>query len=124
MRRKLPPYIVPLEGEDLTPTTEQWEAANGELIPRNLDWAERLTGEGFVVLFPGSFGPRRLESRCETRNKLQPKASRCRSRFIQAPITISIIRTCRSRRVLTSPIVPMAVAERMPAPILPRERMR
>ncbi|RAI38928.1 dienelactone hydrolase family protein [Rhodoplanes roseus] len=37
------------------------------LDPRYRDWAETLTGKGFVVLFPDSFGSRGLGSQCRVR---------------------------------------------------------
>jgi dienelactone hydrolase len=37
---------------------------------RSADWAERLTGLGFVVLFPDSFGSRGLGSQCTVKARL------------------------------------------------------
>ncbi len=39
------------------------------LAERYTDWAERLTGLGFVVLFPDSFGSRGLGSQCRVSNR-------------------------------------------------------
>src|SRR5262249_511903 len=39
---------------------------DGELAPRHVDWAERLAADGFVVLFPDSFGSRGAQSQCRT----------------------------------------------------------
>jgi dienelactone hydrolase len=42
----------------------------GELSARHLDWAERLAGEGFIVLLPDSFGSRGLGAQCLVRDRL------------------------------------------------------
>jgi dienelactone hydrolase len=39
------------------------------LDPRYRDWAKTLTGRGFVVLFPDSFGSRGLGSQCRVRSR-------------------------------------------------------
>jgi dienelactone hydrolase len=41
----------------------------GRLAAREADWAKRLTGEGFVVLFPDSFGSRGVGSQCRTTDR-------------------------------------------------------
>ncbi len=43
--------------------------AAGRLSAREAAWAERLTAEGFAVLFPDSFGSRGLGSQCRTGNR-------------------------------------------------------
>jgi dienelactone hydrolase len=42
---------------------------NGSLDARSADWAERLTGQGFVVLFPDSFGPRGVGPQCRVADR-------------------------------------------------------
>jgi dienelactone hydrolase len=42
---------------------------SGRLSLRHVDWAERLSALGFLVLFPDSFGPRGLGSQCRTRDR-------------------------------------------------------
>jgi dienelactone hydrolase len=39
--------------------------ANGKLTARHQDWGQRLSGLGFFVLFPDSFGSRGLGSQCK-----------------------------------------------------------
>jgi dienelactone hydrolase len=41
----------------------------GPLSSRHRDWGERLSGTGFVVLFPDSFGSRGLGSQCGNRER-------------------------------------------------------
>ncbi len=41
----------------------------GMLSSRHRDWGERLSGAGFVVLFPDSFGSRGLGSQCGNRER-------------------------------------------------------
>jgi dienelactone hydrolase len=40
------------------------------LAPRHVDWAERLTEHGFIVLFPDSFGSRGAQSQCKTDDRV------------------------------------------------------
>jgi dienelactone hydrolase len=42
---------------------------NGDMSSRHEDWAERFVAAGYVVLFPDSFGPRGIESICNTRER-------------------------------------------------------
>lgn len=41
----------------------------GALSDRDRDWAERLVDDGYVVLFPDSFGPRDVKSVCKIREQ-------------------------------------------------------
>jgi dienelactone hydrolase len=43
---------------------------NGEPDARTRDWGTRLAEQGFVVLFPDSFGPRGVSSQCRTRERV------------------------------------------------------
>src|SRR5437879_2481751 len=43
---------------------------DGTLSPRHVDWAERLTAKGFMVLFPDSFRSRGAESQCRTEDRV------------------------------------------------------
>jgi dienelactone hydrolase len=43
--------------------------ARGELSARHADWGERLSRQGFAVLFPDSFGSRGLGSQCRVRER-------------------------------------------------------
>ena len=43
---------------------------NGQPDNRTADWGNRLAAEGFVVLFPDSFGPRGVSSQCRTRERV------------------------------------------------------
>ena len=45
-------------------------ARDGELSARHLDWAERLAAQGFIVLFPDSFGSRGARSQCRTDDRV------------------------------------------------------
>ena len=47
----------------------------GGLSPRHEDWAKRLAGAGFLVVFPDSFGSRNLDAQCQT-NERTVRASR------------------------------------------------
>ena len=42
---------------------------NGDMGSRHDDWAERFAAAGYVVLFPDSFGPRGVDSICNTRER-------------------------------------------------------
>lgn len=42
---------------------------NGDMGSRHEDWAERFVAAGYVVLFPDSFGPRGVDSICNTRER-------------------------------------------------------
>ncbi|MBL8587821.1 MAG: dienelactone hydrolase family protein [Methylobacteriaceae bacterium] len=44
-------------------------AADGRLARRHRDWAKRLVGAGFAVLFPDSFSARGLSDVCSTRER-------------------------------------------------------
>lgn len=43
---------------------------SGRLAPRHADWAERLAAQGFIVLFPDSFGSRGAEAQCRTEDRV------------------------------------------------------
>jgi dienelactone hydrolase len=43
---------------------------DGAMSPRHADWAEHLTREGFVVLFPDSFGSRGAGAQCQTEDRV------------------------------------------------------
>jgi dienelactone hydrolase len=43
---------------------------DASLSPRHVDWAERLTAMGFLVLFPDSFGSRGAASQCRTDDRV------------------------------------------------------
>jgi dienelactone hydrolase len=43
---------------------------DGSLSPRHVDWAERLAAQGFLALFPDSFGSRGAESQCKTDDRV------------------------------------------------------
>lgn len=45
------------------------EGARGALSARHADWGERLVRQGFLVLFPDSFGSRGLGSQCRVRDR-------------------------------------------------------
>ena len=42
---------------------------DGDMSRRHEDWAERFVAAGYVVLFPDSFGPRGVDSICDTRER-------------------------------------------------------
>ncbi|MFO1147665.1 MAG: dienelactone hydrolase family protein [Alsobacter sp.] len=42
----------------------------GKPDARTEDWGNRLAGQGFVVLFPDSFGPRGVSNQCRTRERV------------------------------------------------------
>jgi dienelactone hydrolase len=49
----------------------------GTLGARHVDWAERLVAQGFMVLFPDSFGSRGAGSQCSTRERaIRPRLER------------------------------------------------
>lgn len=50
---------------------------NGQIEPRYQEWADKLTGLGYAVLFPDSFGPRGITSQCAIRER-PVRASRVR----------------------------------------------
>jgi dienelactone hydrolase len=55
---------------------------NGVLNARHADWGERLAAQGFVVLFPDSFGSRGAGSQCATTNRVaRPSAERVSDAF-------------------------------------------
>jgi dienelactone hydrolase len=41
----------------------------GDLSPRHADWAEHLTAQGYLVLFPDSFGSRGAPPQCKVKNR-------------------------------------------------------
>src|SRR4051794_20730772 len=43
---------------------------DGELSPRHADWARHLTAQGFLVLFPDSFGSRGAGPQCRTTDRV------------------------------------------------------
>jgi dienelactone hydrolase len=50
---------------------------HGGLSPRHRDWAERLQSQGFIVLFPDSFGSRGAGSQCrESERVARPSSER------------------------------------------------
>ena len=56
--------------------------SDGALNTRHADWAERLAAQGFVVLFPDSFGSRGAGSQCATTNRIaRPAAERVSDAF-------------------------------------------
>jgi dienelactone hydrolase len=42
----------------------------GGLAPRHADWARHLVGQGYLVLFPDSFGSRGADAQCETEDRV------------------------------------------------------
>jgi dienelactone hydrolase len=49
----------------------------GRTRPHMVDWADKLTAQGFAVLFPDSFGSRKLGSQCRVRARtVQPYRER------------------------------------------------
>jgi dienelactone hydrolase len=49
----------------------------GDLSPRHADWAERLAAQGYVVLFPDSFGSRSAGPQCTVKERVtRPAAER------------------------------------------------
>ena len=42
----------------------------GDLSPRHADWAERLTAQGYLVLFPDSFGSRDAPPQCKVKDRV------------------------------------------------------
>jgi dienelactone hydrolase len=42
----------------------------GDLSPRHADWAERLVAQGYLVLFPDSFGSRGAGPQCKTAERV------------------------------------------------------
>jgi dienelactone hydrolase len=52
---------------------------SGALSRRHADWARRLVANGYVVLFPDSFGSRGARSQCRTRHRVaRPSRERVR----------------------------------------------
>jgi dienelactone hydrolase len=57
-------------------------ASNGDLAPRDRDWAERLAAQGYVVLLPDSFGPRGQREICSQSQRLiRPAYERARDAY-------------------------------------------
>lgn len=51
----------------------------GKPDARTEDWGDRLAAQGFVVLFPDSFGPRGVSSQCRTRERVARSSRERRS---------------------------------------------
>jgi dienelactone hydrolase len=48
----------------------RWEGRhNGEIVQRNVEWAERLSKSGYVVLLPDSFTPRGVHESCTVKDR-------------------------------------------------------
>lgn len=68
-------YLLRPSGDKPAPAVVSLHGCGGlfnrqrELARRHADWAERFAAEGYVVLFPDSFGSRGVQSICDTRER-------------------------------------------------------
>ena len=64
----------------------RWEGRhNGEIVQRNVEWAERLSKSGYVVLLPDSFTPRGVHESCTVKDR-PVDSSRERPRYAYAAL--------------------------------------
>jgi dienelactone hydrolase len=61
----------------------------GDLSPRHADWAERLTAQGYLVLFPDSFGSRGAGPQCKVKVRVTRPAEERTADAIAAKVYLA-----------------------------------
>ena len=72
---------------------------DGGLSPRHQDWASRLVADGFIVLFPDSFGSRQAGPQCKVEDRVTRPANERKADAISARLYLQSRRDVKPNAV-------------------------